>query len=427
MNTPDYDALARLLDGDLPQGEATAEARALSAVAKTLEAAAIQPRMEHKAELRMALIEAARQQATAPTFLGRLRSSFDDSTRRVRYSMRMAAASGAAAMALSSGGVALAAHRALPSDPFYGVKLAYEDVRLTFIGDPVARGQQMLAYAELRMVEAKLAAEDGDMEGARRALAEADASSRGAARHIISASQERGDPTLLAILDDFARKHRRALTALMPTLTGDAAAAAEDALVVLRRISQRVVVLSGPCTRCDRETAKSETAERRNRSRDTTGPDAVAAADPEFDFADIPPASEPFAPCPCTTAPGASKRDTGTASRVKSGAKKKATSTGAGAVAPSGEPAAGGETNPGDTDPPVEPEPEPEPKPKPKPKPEPKPEPPPEDEEVRPELPAPAEEPVDEVEDEIDDVVDEVLDNLPTPPPGVPTPPKLLP
>ena len=414
MNNTDYDALARLLDGDLPQGEATAEARALSAVAKTLEAAAIQPRMEHKAELRMALIEAARQQAAAPTFLARLRSSFDESTRRVRYSMRMAAATGATAMALSSGGVALAAHRALPSDPFYGVKLAYEDIRLAFIGDPVQRGQQMLAYAEQRMVEAKLAAEDGDMEGARRAIAEADASSRGAARYIITASQERGDPSLLAILDEFARKHRRSLAALMPTLSGEDAAAAEDALVVLRRISQRVVVLSGPCTRCDREAAKSQTAERRNRARDNSGPDAVAAADPDFDFADIPPASEPFAPCPCTTAPDASA--TGTAGTSKAGAKKKATSNGSGAAASTKKPATTRDpADPGETDPPAEPKPKPKPKP------------PPEDEETRPELPGPVEEPVDDAEDEIDDVVDDVLDDLPTPPPDLPSAPKVLP
>src|SRR5687767_3578915 len=108
MNNRDYDAFARLLDGDLPHGEATAEARVLSAFAKALESSAVVPRMESKADLRMALVEAAREQASAPSLLSRMRQTFDDSTSRWRYSMRAAAASGAAAMALSSGGVALA-------------------------------------------------------------------------------------------------------------------------------------------------------------------------------------------------------------------------------------------------------------------------------------------------------------------------------
>src|SRR5687767_13634786 len=111
MKSADLDAFARLLDGDLPEGEATAEARVLSSFARALEASAVRPTMESKADLRAMLVEAAREQAAAPTFLARLRSSYDETTSRWRYSMRLAAASGATAMALSSGGVALAAAR----------------------------------------------------------------------------------------------------------------------------------------------------------------------------------------------------------------------------------------------------------------------------------------------------------------------------
>jgi hypothetical protein len=414
MKNTDYDALARLLDGDLPEGEATAEARALSSVAKALEASAVRPRMEHKADLRMALIEAAREQASAPSLLARMRTSFDDSTRRVRYSMRMAAASGAAAMALSGGGVALASHRALPSDPFYNVKLAFEDVRLAFIGDPVARGEQLLAYAERRLVEAELSAQNKDMDGVRRALAEADATSRDAAGYIIRASQEQGDPTLLTMLDEFSRRHRKRLTGLLPLLSGDAATAAEDAMTSLRRITQRVAVLSGPCTRCDRVTAKARADDRR--SGDFTGPDAVAAANPDFDFADIPPASEPFAPCPCTTNDGAA--DAGAGRKPKKAVNRKTDGAGGNAaVAPPAEKPAGGGAAPPQPDPDPQPGPDPKPDPDPDPKPDPEP-----DDDVRPELPGPVEEPVDEVEDEVDDVVKDVLDRLPTP---LPKPPAL--
>ena len=66
MRSHDYDALARLLDGDLPEAEATGEVRALTAVARTLEAAAVRPLMEHKADLRTMLLEAARNVARTP-------------------------------------------------------------------------------------------------------------------------------------------------------------------------------------------------------------------------------------------------------------------------------------------------------------------------------------------------------------------------
>ncbi len=312
MNSGDYDALARLLDGDLPNGEATAEARALGALAQTLAASARVPQMEHKPDLRAMLVEAAREQAAAPSLLSRFRESVDNTTARWRYSVRLAAATGASAMALSTGGVALAAHRATPSEPvFYSVKLAYEDVRVAMIGDPVERGKALLAYAEQRLAEAEVAAAAGDMEAARRALAEADANSRAGAGYIIKASQEQGDPSLLAILDDFAGNHRKRLTALLPLLRGDAAGVAEDAMIGLRRISQRLAVLSGPCGRCDYDTA-GKTKGRKSRA------EQVAASNPDFDFSHIPPASEPFAACPCVTDDG----NTGTADRARNRADK---------------------------------------------------------------------------------------------------------
>ena len=298
MNVRDYDAFARLLDGDLPEGEATAEARVLSGFAQALQASAAVPRMESKDQLRMALVEAARAQAATPSLLTRMRQTVDDTTSRWRYSMRAAAASGAAAMALSSGGVALAAHRAMPDDLFYGAKLAFEDIRLAFISDPVARAEQLFAYANQRILEAEIAAAEGDMASAQRALAEADTSSRSAAGYLIRASQDRGDPSLLTLLDDFAEANRKRLAALLPLLSGDAVTAAEDAMVGLRRISQRLAVLSGPCAECGAQPGTKPGGRSAQGKRE-----AAAAADPDFDFADIPPASEPFAACPCVTGP----------------------------------------------------------------------------------------------------------------------------
>lgn len=409
MKNAEPDALARLLDGDLPEGEATAEARVLSSLARALETSAARPTMASKAELRMALVEAAREQAAAPSLLSRLRSSYDETTSRWRYSMRLAAASGATAMALSSGGVALAAARSMPGDPFYGARLAYEDLRVALIGDPVARAQQLLAYADQRLLEAEIAAEDGDMAAVRRALGEADATSRSAAGYIIDASQDRGDPSLLTILDEFAAQHRKRLTALLPLLGGDAAVAAEDALVSLRRIHQRVAVLSGPCTECDGRTA----AIGGTRSSGAEGADQ-AASDPDFDFSYIPPADEPFAACPCSNGTTTVDRKADKPGDKKPG---KGGSTATGAARPSGggsapgdgggdpppdKPSGGGGEEPGDG---------------------------PGDDDGG-NLPEAPEELPDDVEDPVNDAVDvieDVLENPPTDLPDLPSDPGILP
>lgn len=405
MNSRDYDAFARLLDGDLPDGEATAEARILSGFAQALQASAAMPRMESKDQLRVALVEAARQQASAPSLLGRMRQTFDDTTSRWRYSMRTAAASGAAAMALSSGGVAVAAHRAMPDDPFYSVKLAFEDVRLAFIGDPVARAEQLFAYANQRLLEAEIAAADGDMASVQRALVEADASSRSAAGYIIRASQDRGDPALLALLDSFSEAQRRRLAALLPLLKGEAATAAEDAMVGLRRISQRVAVLSGTCADCGAQPGTSPAG--RSGKRDT----AVASEDPDFDFAHIPPASEPFAACPCVTEPATvnAKPKAGKADRPgKDDVKEAADEPRQPApgddpkepTAPGGDPGDDPGDGPGDD---------------------------PGDEDPSPtdELPDPVRDPVKDAEDVIEDVIDDAESELPIDVPDLPSPPGL--
>lgn len=391
MNQPDIDALARLLDGDLPDGEAPAEARALGAFAKALEgAAAPPPPFAGKLELRAALIEAAREQAAAPTLLARLRGSISETTTRWRYSMRLAAATGASAMALSSGGVALAAQQALPGDALYGVKLALEDAGLLFLGDQADRGSQQLVNAGERMDEARLSAEAGDMDGAGRALREADDAGRGGARDIIEASQKRGDPALLEILATFSASQRERLIALMPLLSGDAELAANDVMVALGRIDQRVALLGGSCGDCDPETAAAE----KDGSRDAEpASDDMLVDARDFDFADIPPASEPFSPCPCVGTTGATA-PAATATEEADETVDEAD-----------------ETEPGE-------------KPR-KPR-EPKPEDPPAeepDEGPLPDLPAPVEDTVDEIESEAGDVVDDVLDELPIDPPPIPPPP----
>ena len=398
MNQPDIDALARLLDGDLPDGEAPAEARALGAFAKALEGSVgPPPTFAGKLDLRAALIEAAREQApAAPSLLTRIRGSFADATTRWRYSMRLAAATGASAMALSSSGVALAAQQALPGDALYGVKLALEDAGLLFVGDQAERGVAQLDNAGERMEEARLSAEGENMAGAARALREADNAGRAGARDIIEASQKRGNPGLLEHLATFSTAQRERLTALLPLLTGDAALAANDVMVALNRMDQRVAVLGGSCADCGTETVTTDDGRQTSAapSRDNTVADAR-----DFDFAHIPPASEPFSPCPCVTSTGS----TGTAAR----ATKEADETVEEAEEEGAEEKP--RKKPPEPKPPADEEPIDEP----------------EDEGPVPALPVPTpvDETVDEVEDEAGDVIDEVLDELPGDPPPPPIDP----
>jgi hypothetical protein len=239
------------------------------------------------------------------------------------------------------------------------------------------------------------------MAAARRALEEADASGRSGAGYIIRASQEQGDPAMLGVLDQFTEQHRKRISALLPQLTGDAASAAENAMVSLRRINQRLAVLSGPCGECGIDAARG-----RGQS------DAEAASDPDFDFSQIPHASEPFAPCPCVTDggnPGAASGG-GKASGAKGDGKQSA----GGGSGPSDEPTGAGGNDPGDDDgkggndggnageePGEDPGDEPGVTD-------------PVDEVLEP-LPDEVEDPVKDTLDEADDVIDDVIKNIPTP------------
>lgn len=393
MKRNDIDALARLLEGDPPKEGVPEDARALGAIAQALSAASRPaPLMEHKAELRTALVDAARAQTARPPFLSRARGWMADTTARWRYSTRVGAATAASALALSGGGVAVAAQQALPDHPLYGVKLVLEDLRLAIIGDEVDRARLQLSYAERRMDEAQVSAVDGDMDAVLRALREADESSRNAARAIIAAAQDRDDPALLELLVDFSRLQRDRLTAMLPLLSGEAADVANDALVVLNRIDQRVAVLSGVCADCG--AARDTRPGGRGGAGGARGAGGAGGADgagdlADFDFAEIPPADEPFSPCPCAPA--------GTSDEVED---KPA------------EPARAGKDDVDD---------ETDEKPGNKPDKEPK-DPPPEepDDDPLPELP----EPVEDTKDEAEDVVDDVLDELPDPQPTPDLPPQ---
>ncbi|MBA2576145.1 MAG: hypothetical protein H0V05_05800, partial [Euzebyaceae bacterium] len=176
LKRAEIDQLARLLDGDSLLDEGVLPgARELVALAGVLQTATLPvPRPEFRLDLRTRLVTAAREQASGPAFLDRIREAVGGAGTRWWYPARLAALAVTAVMALSGGGVAVAAERALPGDVLYTVKLQLEGVRLALTWDDVARGRRMLSYAEDRLAEARTAAEAGDLEGAAVALRAAD-------------------------------------------------------------------------------------------------------------------------------------------------------------------------------------------------------------------------------------------------------------
>lgn len=282
MNKTDVDALARLLDGDPTlNGEATEETRVLGRLAHQLSSQRVQlptPRPEFRAALRAELVESARQQAADPALLTRLREGVRATAARWRYSSRVAAATGATALALSGGGgMAVAAEQAQPSDMLYSTKLVLEDVRVALLRDDASRGQRRLAHAAERIAEAEGAATDRNYRGAAVALQLADESTRKGAGDLIRSYQHDGDPSHVADLAQFADAQRVRLDELSALLDGDALQAALDLFVALERIEARMLAVTGTCDGC---------------GGDPDGGDG-------FDFATIPPAHEDFVPCRC--------------------------------------------------------------------------------------------------------------------------------
>lgn len=288
MRNREAEAFARLLDDRAPAaGEGPAELRALRTFADALQASTPRPDAAFKAELRAMLIEEARvQHAAVPRILPRVRAQAGTAMERWRYSSRMAAASLSAALAFSGGGaVAVAAERALPSDGLYGVKLALDEARVGLRLDIVAKGEAHLANAGQRIGEAEQSAALGDQDGAAVALNESTESARKGARALIDTYARRGDQAVVQVLEHFAEEQGRRVRVLAARLDGDAARAARGSLIVLERIEARLVAIGG-CGGCG----------------DTdTPPDGEA-----FDMADIPPADQPFQPCPCDEPPGSS-------------------------------------------------------------------------------------------------------------------------
>jgi peptidoglycan DL-endopeptidase CwlO len=288
MKTTDIDALARLLDGDPAAADDTApELRELASLAHAVESRAVAPRAEFRDALRERLLAEATTPAP-PSLLERARHAVDDRVARVRYSARAAAATTAAALTLSSGGVAVAATQSVPGDLFYPVKLAVEDARIELAGDTADRAELLLSATSRRIGEAEKAAEAGRDTDAAAALVRADSSLRAAAGTLLSAYQDSGDRAVLSPLEGLHADSVDRLAALAPRLGDEGGRALVALETSFDRILQRIAALSGECC------------------AEVLGGDALPGVPPRgaaFDFGYIPPADEPFSACPCPAAP----------------------------------------------------------------------------------------------------------------------------
>jgi hypothetical protein len=247
MKTTDIDALARLLDGDPAAADDTApELRELASLAHAVESRAVAPRAEFRDALRERLLAEATTPAP-PSLLERARHAVDDRVARVRYSARAAAATTAAALTLSSGGVAVAATQSVPGDLFYPVKLAVEDARIELAGDTADRAELLLSATSRRIGEAEKAAEAGRDTDAAAALVRADSSLRAAAGTLLSAYQDSGDRAVLSPLEGLHADSVDRLAALAPRLGDEGGRALVALETSFDRILQRIAALSGEC------------------------------------------------------------------------------------------------------------------------------------------------------------------------------------
>jgi hypothetical protein len=280
MRKSDAEALSRLLEEGGAAAGGDRSVPALAALAQALEASTPRPDEAFKSELRAMLVEEARAHTPAtPGILPRVRSRWQNAVERTRYSTRLAAGGVATAFALSSGGgMALAAEHALPHQPLYGIKLVLDEARATLPFDRVVEGERHLANAEERIDEAERSVALAGGHSVSRALNASASSARKGAAALIRTYQDEGDEATVERLAEFAAVQSHRVELLAAQLQGEDAAAARDSLVVLERIEARLVAI-GVCAPCG----------------------SVAAPRPgrAFDFSEIPPADQPFTPCPC--------------------------------------------------------------------------------------------------------------------------------
>ena len=250
--------LAGLLEGAVsgpttPTAEHAAVAMRLRAVAPLLEGTVV-PRPEFRAALRARLVAVATVQAAtlAPDPSGSKVVGAAASWTQTRTAQRrMGVAAGLMAGVVAFTGLAVAASRSLPGQPFYGLKRGTEDVQLQLAHGDTAKGRTHLEFAATRLREVQsLAHGDGELSlgagttgpfaagafGAparnaiNRTLADFSSETRAGQALLQRAYRASSKPEPLRILTAFSTLQKARLVAVLPDLPTGSRAFAERAL-----------------------------------------------------------------------------------------------------------------------------------------------------------------------------------------------------
>jgi hypothetical protein len=243
---------ALLLDGG---GVATAAAdpamRSMVLLAGSLRAAGNTlgpPRLDAdaRAAMRQRLVAVATVQAVDGVTAPRTSSAVKVSVGTRKW---LAALAGTAAIATSVSGVAVAASRSLPGDPFYGVKKATEAVQLWTAQGDLAKGKRHLEFARTRLAEARnLPSNSSHLAST---LSEMNSQTTQGSRELIAAYQSSKSPAALDDLTTFSEQQYAGLTQLAPTLPPTLRAQDMASIGLLQTVVTQVrTVAHGRCILC---------------------------------------------------------------------------------------------------------------------------------------------------------------------------------
>jgi hypothetical protein len=166
--------------------------------------------------------------------------------RRIRVPRtRTAVIAGVAVGAVAFTGMSTASENAMPGDALYGVKRSAERAQLALASSDVGRGALYLGFAQTRLAEARLLADDLD-----RVLDDMDRDATQGVRLLTTAAASRQDHAALDVIDEFAAEQRTALEALADQVTGDDAARVATSLDLLDRIERRTDELREDLDEC---------------------------------------------------------------------------------------------------------------------------------------------------------------------------------
>ncbi|MQA85076.1 MAG: hypothetical protein GEV03_10745 [Streptosporangiales bacterium] len=140
----------------------------------------------------------------------------------------------------------VAAAKALPGDPFYGVKQAAQTASVTVMASEQVRGQRELRIAEARLADIQelLQREDAHAGPAiERALRDVDARTLAGSTALTREYRRSLDIRSLNMLDAFARDQRSRIAALLPALPWPARSRAQESLRLVEDVGDRAVTM----------------------------------------------------------------------------------------------------------------------------------------------------------------------------------------